>query len=192
MTYTRNVVGPEDVEWEGTTGKFVGTNSSQKKVVPPSPANDGKGPWRWRVGTVSVRPGTGEAGHCVRIVSNESSENGIVVEARLDEIKNATYPRGPDGYVDDCFVKGILWRPTSTPKPGATKSGTLNWTDAVPIPHEDDTVNGTIQLTIKTNVENQNLIYQGDASHKFYEIKHSPTGFVITPKIPADLIDPAF
>lgn len=192
MTYTRNVAGTEEVQWTGTTGRFVGTNTSQKKLVPPSPANDGKGPWRWRVGSVSMQPGTGEAGHCEAIRINESSENGIVVEARLDEIKNLQHPTGADGHVDDCFVTGTLWRPTSTPTQGATKNGTLNWTDSVPIPHEEDTLNGTIQLTIKTNVENQSLIYQGDASHKFYEIKHSPTGFVITPKIPADLIDPAF
>lgn len=192
MTYNRNVAGTEEVQWTGTTGRFVGTNTSQKKLVPPSPANDGKGPWRWRVGSVSMQPGAGEAGHCAAIVFNESSENGIVVEARLDEIKNIKYPKGTDGHVDDCFVTGTLWRPTSTITPGITKSGTLNWTDAVPISHEDDTINNTILLTIKTNVENQSLIHQGDASHKFYEAKHSPTGFVVTPKIPADLIDPAF
>ena len=93
--------------------------------------------------------GSGASARCKEIVWNESTENGIVVKARCDEIRRPSLSDGTqyeDGYVD-CGVKGPVYRFKDTISLVSEQNGKIEWAKDISLAIPDDLTE--FQLRIK-------------------------------------------
>lgn len=163
--------------------KFEGKNTNDKHIAKPP---DG---WRWDwsqgVGTFSQVGGGGEAGSCNGIMANESTQDGIVHSAHLDEIKQFNLldiKYGP-GW-QNCAVIGPIYRMTSVTATLPAQSGVVTWTDdlqlAIPV-----NMNST-SLEV-TTFDGRKRLFSDSGADKFFDVIKGGSAFIIRPRQPADL-----
>lgn len=183
LTGIRNFKKEEKQNYRSDAGRFEGKNKEIMKIAKPL---DG---WRWdlRNGVSSrdnftiVSTGGGEAARCQNVVWNESSENGLSVKARVDQIKQIRNfeIRWKDGYCH-CGVEGPIYRMVDVSENMQTISGNLTWSDKhIPVPN--DVVSWVLKLKLFSGEER--IITNSDAT-KLFEVIKSNNNIIIRPLEP--------
>ncbi|MBF6990786.1 hypothetical protein [Cupriavidus sp. IK-TO18] len=185
FSYVVETEGQQKVveEWTSQKQKFKGKNKDVKKVVKP------KAGWRWDweqgVNAFKQAGAGGEAGKCNGISESESTADGIVHSAHLDEIKqgnplNIKY--GP-GW-QNCVVKGPIYQMVTVKAKLPAQAGALNWTEdlRLPIPQNFKSV----QLEV-TTFDGRKRIFTDSGADKFFDVIRGGSELIIRPRQPADL-----
>jgi hypothetical protein len=157
-----------------TPEQFKAKNENVRKVIPPEAG------YIWAIqdrNAFQVIQGTGEAGRCEGILWAESSPNGIVMVARLDQIRD--WSRWGPGYVN-CTLAGPITRDVTTEVISDKIGGNLNWTSDVLLPIESNLVDFTLTLKL---FDGKIEIVTGNNFSKFVKVKKTPRSLVITPQI---------
>lgn len=187
LTGIRKFKKEESQNYRSDIGRFEGKNKEIMKIAKPL---DG---WRWdlRNGVSSrdnftvISTGKGEAARCQNVVWNESSENGLSVKARVDQIRkvqNLVEIIWKNGYCN-CGVEGPIYRMVDASENIPNISGGLTWSDKhISIPN--DVVSWVLKLKLFTGEER--IITNSNAS-KLFEIIKSNNNIVIRPLEPKDL-----
>ncbi|RWC09526.1 MAG: hypothetical protein EOS51_24290 [Mesorhizobium sp.] len=186
-TYDYSTVVRNDVRvdepYTAALGQFKARNDRVYKVAKP------KEGWKWDLEKpLKVLQGHGEAGRCEGTDINKSSESGISVFARLDEIRESKNFFGlvkKDGYVS-CSLSGTIYKMVPTENPGPAKKGDIVWHSDLPLDRPDNTVRMT--MFVKT-FDNRDLTVDGDRSDKLFNAKVSAGHLLVTPKIPDDIAE---
>ncbi|MBX3350309.1 MAG: hypothetical protein KF747_16430 [Nitrospira sp.] len=184
LTYRRKIKREAKEEVVTDYQQSKKKNDNDERVFPP-PQLQGHNDWQWKLDTVRFDQGEGKAGRCEKIVDYKTSPNGVVVQYRLDEVRQGL-DWGP-GHVN-CRVVGTIVRTYDDEVDGVRKEGSLGWTDAVTISHEEDAISSSIELVLRT-FDKQTLLAKADLHHKYFEVTHHQRGFVVTPKVPRDIIE---
>jgi hypothetical protein len=133
-----------------------------------------------------VSTGGREEGRCQRIIWNESTENGLVINARVDQIRHASCcpPRvvWGDGYCN-CGVSGPIYRIVDAQENIPTQSGNMTWND-IQLNIPSDVSSFSLKLTLFTG--ETRIITNSDVT-KLFEVIKSNNILVIRPKEPNDL-----
>jgi len=184
LTGIRKFKKEKKQNYRSDAGRFEGKNKEINKIA--KPLED----WQWdlRNGESSrdnfkvVSTGGGEKGRCQKIVWNESSVNGISVNARVDQIKELHKARIKDGYCH-CGVEGPIYRMIDASEDMKSISGNLTWSDKyISIPN--DVVSWVLKLKLFTGEER--IITNSDAA-KLFEVIKSNNNIVIKPLEPKGL-----
>ncbi|MGK2231583.1 MAG: hypothetical protein ACI92O_000741 [Colwellia sp.] len=167
-------------------GMFSGKNTTKSKIIRPCDNDQG---WAWDTsnrGDFSVvSTGRGEAGRCQGISWNNSSKDGIKINARLDERRringlNISY----DGGYKHCGLRGPITKPI-TNSVSEIRNGNLNWLNDINEIIPDNAI--SFSLTVKT-FDGKIKVHTGSGTDKFLEINNSVNNLIISPVTPEDIL----
>jgi hypothetical protein len=183
LTGVRRFENREERTFYRYVGEFRGRNTTIRRVAIPINSEPG---WKWDLEKpFDIIQGHGEAGRCHDApLMNESSENGVTISARVDEIRNIEYPLGTDGYVN-CTLCGTVYRIVSaTENISATGEVSWNGDKTIPLPP------GTESFVLKVkSFDNRERVYTSTGSDKFYNIRRDQNAIIISPVVPEDMLN---
>lgn len=171
--------------WTAQQQKFEGKNKNVRKVATP------KAGWRWdwEQGVAAFKQvgGGGEAGSCNGVKESESTADGIVHSAHLDEIKSVKgFPPeikwGP-GW-QNCAVTGPIYRMVTVKAKLPAQAGLMTWTEDLRLPIPQDFK--SLQLEVST-FDGRKRIFTDTGADKFFDVIRGGSELIIRPRQPADL-----
>ena len=178
FTGTRKFQNRESEAFTADAGRFSGRSESVNRIARPK---DG---WRWDLTQpiVQVSTGSGEAGRCSEILLNESNENGIVVRARLDEIREVTWRgiRYSGGY-KYCGAQGTIYRMVDAEGPIPALDGRITWMRDLIVPMPIDTKDFALQVNLFTS---EGRVFTNADQCQYFTVVKEPGRLVIHPTIP--------
>jgi IPT/TIG domain len=172
------VLERESKEFTADLGQFKGRNTRIYKIANPPSG------YKWDLSKPYTKnQGHGEAGRCEGFDTNASTENGISLFARVDEIKDGSSLWGisrKDGYVS-CTVSGTVYRIVEKEIENPPLTGELEWGTAVPIKKPAGTISQT--LTVKL-FNGATEIAVGDGRGQFFETTDAKDILLLSPLPP--------
>ncbi len=186
LTGVRKTIQIDRKNYTCQIGKFEGTNTNVHRIAHPLAGYK----WDLRNGTESrkafrVTQGGGESARCQIVNWNVSTERGISVQARCDEIREFHFPnvRIKAGYVH-CNLVGPVYREVPTEIPLAEQTGTLEWNIDKSIQLPEDI--GSFELKVKT-YDGKEAIATNTFSNSILDIEKVGNKLIIRSKVPRDI-----
>ena len=178
----RAIKGREVKNYAGDGGKFKGTNKTIKKVIKP------KQGWKWLVDNREefkvTTTGKGESAKCHKTpVWNDSTQNGVVISARVDKIRKTT--KWGDAYIS-CGLKGPIYKNIITNQIQYIKNRTLDWKSDRSETLPADTKSFEIRFTTFNGTTH--IINNTFNNSKFFDVIKSGKTIIIRPKVVTDFI----
>lgn len=141
--------------YEADAGRFEARNSNVWKIAKPLEGYK----WDLRDGVDSrkefkIKQYSGESARCEGIAWNESTENGLSIQARCDQIRqvNRRGIRWKAGYVG-CGVEGPIYRVVSNTEQLNNIRGTIEWNKDIAITIPNDLKNFQLKITMYDGTE---------------------------------------
>lgn len=166
---------------------FEGRNTNVRRIATPP---DG---WQWDwsqgAGAFSQVQTSGDAGSCNGILANESSKDGIVHQAHLDERREVRMrgilPEvvwGPGR--QNCGVTGPIFKMVRVEKTIPAVAGAVGWTEDLRL----DVPTGLKALSLEVaTFDGRKRVFNGTGNDKFFDVLQSTSQLIIQPKQPADI-----